>query len=206
MKHCSLRISTHVRPELSKVKPSAHSQRNEPWVFIQRPFEHTPGKTSHSLMSSHTRPFIRANPREQAVSISQRSHGLPQAAPSVEQHSDFRVAPLILTSQRLSCIVSQQVLFILSTQMVLVESSLLPWEHSQLKDPATLRHAPLMHGFDSHSLISSQVSESGLKTYPFGQEQVNEPGVFLHRPLSQSRRFTRHSLMSTQFFPLVSDS
>lgn len=43
---------------------------------------------------------------------------------------------------------------VLPTQMVLVESSLLPCVHSQLKDPATLRHAPLMHGLDSHSLIS----------------------------------------------------
>lgn len=47
---------------------------------------------------------------------SQGSQGLPQAAPRVEQHSDFSVAPLMLTSQRLSCIVSQQVLFILSVE------------------------------------------------------------------------------------------
>lgn len=100
------------------------------------------------FLPSHTRPFIRANPLEQAVSeeqedidgksikirffrffsflvnlfvfldwpISQGSQGLPQAAPRVEQHSDFRVAPLMLTSQRLSCMVSQQVLFILSVE------------------------------------------------------------------------------------------
>lgn len=96
-------LPTQVRPELSKVRPSAHSQRNEPWVFTQRPFLHTPGNTSHSLMSafgeskqyfeailrhtlqevmipgqfsvrhqmfspSQTRPFMRASPREQAVS------------------------------------------------------------------------------------------------------------------------------------------
>lgn len=44
-------LPTHVRPVLSKVRPSAHSQRKEPWVFTQRPFVHTPGNTSHSLMS-----------------------------------------------------------------------------------------------------------------------------------------------------------
>lgn len=44
----------------------------------------------------------------------------------------------------------------LPTQMVLVESSLLPSEHSQLKEPATLRHTPLMHGLDRHSLMSGK--------------------------------------------------
>lgn len=34
----------------------------------------------------------------------------------MEQHSDFSVAPLMLTSQRLSWIVSQQVLFMLSAE------------------------------------------------------------------------------------------
>lgn len=48
--------------------------------------------------------------------ISQGSQGLPQAAPRVEQHSDFSVAPLMFTSQRLSCIVSQHVLFMLSVE------------------------------------------------------------------------------------------
>lgn len=38
--------------------------------------------------------------------------------------------------------------------MVLVESSLLPSEHSQLKEPATLRHTPFTHGLERHSLIS----------------------------------------------------
>ncbi len=46
--------------------------------------------------------------------ISQRSHGLPQAAPSVAQHSDFSVAPFIFTSQRPSWMFSQQVPFMLS--------------------------------------------------------------------------------------------
>ena len=88
-----LLLPTHVRPVLSRVRPSAHSQRKEPWVFVQRPLVHTPGKTSHSLMSaghrhaassdgfgfalaavsdidlpSQTSPFIRAKPREQLVS------------------------------------------------------------------------------------------------------------------------------------------
>lgn len=87
-----LLVPTHVRPVLSKVRPSAHSQRNEPWVLTQWPLVHTPGKTSHSLMSaghstllqagwfgvtgvvsgryspSQTSPFIRAKPREQLVS------------------------------------------------------------------------------------------------------------------------------------------
>lgn len=44
----------------------------------------------------------------------------------------------------------------LPTQMVLVESSLLPWEQSQLKEPAMLRHTPLMQGLESHSLMSEQ--------------------------------------------------
>lgn len=165
-------MSTQVRPAPSSDSPSAHSHRNEPCVFTQRPFVQTPGNTSHSLMSSHTSPFILAKPFEQAASISQRSHGLPQAAPRVEQHSDFSVAPFIFTSQRPSWIFSQQVPFMLSTQTVFVESSLLPWEHSQLKDPATLRHMPLMQGFESHSLMSSQVSESALKENPLGHEHV----------------------------------
>lgn len=45
---------------------------------------------------------------------SHRSQGLPQAAPSVAQHSDFRVAPLMFTSQRLSWMLSQHVPFRLS--------------------------------------------------------------------------------------------
>lgn len=53
---------------------------------------------------------------------------------------------------------------ILPTQMVLVESSLLPWVHSQWKDPATLRHAPLMHGLDSHSLISETQASTHLRS------------------------------------------
>lgn len=87
------RSPTHARPVLAKVRPSPHSQRNEPWVLTQRPLLHTPGKTSHSLMSaghsrrllqtgwlrptgavsggylpSQTSPFMRAKPREQLVS------------------------------------------------------------------------------------------------------------------------------------------
>lgn len=49
-------LPTHVRPVLSRLRPSAHSQRNEPWVLTQRPLVQTPGKTSHSLMSAgHSR-------------------------------------------------------------------------------------------------------------------------------------------------------
>lgn len=44
-----------------------------------------------------------------SIPNSHRSHGLPQAAPKVAQHSDFSVAPLMLTSQRLSWMLSQQV-------------------------------------------------------------------------------------------------
>lgn len=51
---CALSLPTHVRPVLSKVRPSAHSQRKEPCVFTQRPFVHTPGNTSHSFMSTET--------------------------------------------------------------------------------------------------------------------------------------------------------
>lgn len=47
---------------------------------------------------------------------SQRSQGLPQAAPRVAQHSDFSVPPLMFTSQRLSWILSQHVPFRLSTR------------------------------------------------------------------------------------------
>lgn len=59
-------LPTQVRPELSKVRPSAHSQRNEPWVFTQRPFLHTPGNTSHSLMSAWWQSFriIIARPKK----------------------------------------------------------------------------------------------------------------------------------------------
>lgn len=44
-------LPTQVRPVLSKVRPSTHSQRKEPCVLTQRPLVHTPGNTSHSLMS-----------------------------------------------------------------------------------------------------------------------------------------------------------
>lgn len=54
---CEVFLPTHVRPVLSKVRPSAHSQRNEPWVFTHRPFVHTPGNTSHSLMSTGSMAF-----------------------------------------------------------------------------------------------------------------------------------------------------
>lgn len=43
------------------------------------------------------------------VPISHLSQGLPHAAPRLAQHSDLRVAPFILTSQRPSWILSQQV-------------------------------------------------------------------------------------------------
>lgn len=55
---------------------------------------------------------------------------------------------------------------VLPTQMVLVESSLLPCVHSQLKDPATLRHTPLMHGLDMHSLISETRANTHLRSGP----------------------------------------
>lgn len=53
-------------------------------------------------------------PWDSPLPSSHRSQGLPQAAPSVAQHSDFRVAPLMFTSQRLSWIFSQHVPFRLS--------------------------------------------------------------------------------------------
>lgn len=46
--------------------------------------------------------------------LSHLAQGLFQASPSVAQHSDFKVAPLMLTSQRLSTIFSQQVLLMVS--------------------------------------------------------------------------------------------
>lgn len=52
--------------------------------------------------------------KHSSIPNSHRSHGLPHAAPKVAQHSDFSVAPLMLTSQRLSWILSQQVPFRLS--------------------------------------------------------------------------------------------
>ena len=49
-----------------------------------------------------------------ALPMSQRSQGLPQAVPSVAQHSERRVAPCRLASQRPSWIFSQQVPLVLS--------------------------------------------------------------------------------------------
>lgn len=54
---CGGLLPTQVRPVLSRVRPSVHSQRNEPWVLTQRPFVHTPGNTSHSLMSTGSKTF-----------------------------------------------------------------------------------------------------------------------------------------------------
>lgn len=42
----------------------------------------------------------------------------------------------------------------------------------------------------------SQTSVSELKMYPLGHWQVKLPGVFLHRPLSHSSLFIRHSSIS----------
>lgn len=61
------------------------------------------------------------------------------------------LCPILLVCTTLQHQVSAE---FLPTQMVLVESSLLPSEHSQLKDPATLRHTPLTHGLERHSLMS----------------------------------------------------
>lgn len=55
--------------------------------------------------------------------LSHLAHGLFQASPSVAQQWDFSVAPLMLTSQRLLTILSQQVLLVVSVyikQIVLV--------------------------------------------------------------------------------------
>ena len=49
-----------------------------------------------------------------ALPMSQRSQGLPQAVPSVAQHSERRVAPCRFASQRPSWIFSQQVPLVLS--------------------------------------------------------------------------------------------
>lgn len=48
--------------------------------------------------------------------FSHLAHGLFQASPSVAQHWDFSVAPLMLTSQRLLTIFSQQVLLVVSVE------------------------------------------------------------------------------------------
>lgn len=44
--------------------------------------------------------------------------------------------------------------------------------------------------------VPSQVFKSGLYTNPLGQVQTKLPGVFRHCPLSQSRLFSTHSLIS----------
>lgn len=49
-----------------------------------------------------------------ALPMSQRSQGLPQAAPSVAQHSDRKVAPGRFASQRPSWTFNQQVPLVLS--------------------------------------------------------------------------------------------
>lgn len=52
--------------------------------------------------------------RRVIIPLSHLAQGLFQASPSVAQHSDFKVAPLMLTSQRLLTIFSQQVLLVVS--------------------------------------------------------------------------------------------
>ena len=53
------------------------------------------------------------------------------------------------------------------------------------------------HGRNKRGSISpSQTSVWVSKRYPVGQWQLKLPGVFLHRPLSHSSLFTRHSSMS----------
>ena len=65
-------------------------------------------------LSSSTSPLLPKDVGYENIPNSHRSHGLPQAAPKVAQHSDFSVAPLMLTSQRPSWMLSQQVPFRLS--------------------------------------------------------------------------------------------
>lgn len=167
---------------------------------------HTPGNTSHSSISSHCVPLILEYPLPHMGSTWHMVHGLPQAAPRDEQHWDFKVAPLMLISHRPSMTVCQQVPLMVSIQMVFVGSKVLSEEHSQMKEPGLFLQTPLMQGLDSHSSMSSQVFRSGLYINPLGQVQTKLPGVFLHCPLSQRRLFSTHSLISTQFFPVISTS
>ena len=48
----SIDVPTHSVPVLSRVYPLGHSHLNEPSVFMQIPFLHTPGFISHSLISN----------------------------------------------------------------------------------------------------------------------------------------------------------
>lgn len=166
----------------------------------------TPGNTSHSSISSHCVPLILEYPLPHMGSTWHMVQGLPQAAPRDEQHWDFKVAPLMLISHRPSMTVCQQVPLMVSIQMVFVGSKVLSEEHSQMKEPGLFLQTPLMQGLDSHSSMSSQVFRSGLYINPLGQVQTKLPGVFLHCPLSQRRLFSTHSLISTQFFPVISTS
>lgn len=82
--------------------------------------------------------------------ISQGSQGLPQAAPSVEQHSDFSVAPLMFTSQRLSCIVNQHVLFMLSVE---------PRKQRRTLDYRSLVRLPCYHSWHAASVYASRLGK-----------------------------------------------
>lgn len=70
-------------------------------------------------------------PLARLLPSSQRSQGLPQAAPRVAQHSDFRVAPLMFTSQRLSWILSQHVPFRLSEKERKEWGAFISYTHQQ---------------------------------------------------------------------------
>lgn len=78
-------------------------------------------------------------PPLRALPMSQRSQGLPQAAPSVAQHSDRRVAPCRFASQRPSWTFSQQVLLVLSAGRGLLSHLAGPHLHADPHRPSLLR-------------------------------------------------------------------
>lgn len=71
----------------------------------------------------------------------------------------------------------QQHACILPIQINPVELSLLPGEHSQLKDPRLFLQAPLTHGLLSHSFISTIQKEKILLELPCvsGKYYSNKP-------------------------------
>ena len=78
-------------------------------------------------------------PPPRALPMSQRSQGLPQAAPSAAQHSDRRVAPCRFASQRPSWTFSQQVPLVLSAGRGLLSHPAGPHLHADPQRPSLLR-------------------------------------------------------------------
>lgn len=122
----------------------------------------------------------RSREREHESPFSHLLQGLFQASPRVAQQWDFSVAPLMLTSQRLLMIFSQQVLLIVSgfgreTFLVVLARIFLELIMNVLICEYKQENA--------HSPMHSRPEVS--RELPIEHKHTKDPGLFLHSPLIQ---------------------